>query len=119
MIVWQACKDKLEHNTWYDPCRCHNVHALHWLVNQGYKFLVTDMCAPIKGSLLADQGLPPRERMSLKDAKTWFLNNWGGQNTILGMFVELGCHNVVMLFPERSGHHLPYLAIVRRNLAQL
>ena len=111
MIVWQAFKDKLEYNTWYDRCRCHDVHVLHWLVYQGYECLVTKMCAPIKGSLLADEGLPRRERVSQEDAKTWFLIIWAGNGTILDMFVELGCHNVVMLFPERSEHHLTYLAI--------
>ena len=100
MIVLQAFKDKLEYNTLYDPCRCHGVHVLRWLVIQGYKCLVTDMCAPIKGSLLADQGLPPIKRMSLEDAKTGFLNILAGNNTILDMCVELGCRNVVMLLPE-------------------
>ena len=111
MIVWHAFKDKLEYNACYDPCMCHDVRVLRWLVNQGYKCLVTDMCAPIKGSLLAYQGLPPRERVSLDDAKTWFLIIWAGKNTILDMFVELCCRNVVMLFPERSEHHLTYLSI--------
>ena len=81
------------------------------MVNQGYKCLVTDTCAPVKGSLLTGQGLPPRECMPLEDARTWFLNIWAGNHTILDMFVELGCHNVVMLLPERSEHHLTYLAI--------
>ena len=49
VIVWQAFKDKLEYNTWYDACRCHDVHVLRWLVNQGYKCLVTDMMCPSQG----------------------------------------------------------------------
>ena len=65
LIVWQAFKDKLEYNAWYDPCKCHDVHAPHWLVNQGYKCLMTDIEVPIKGSLITYQGLPPRGRMSL------------------------------------------------------
>ena len=115
MIVWQAFKDKLEYNAWYDPCRCNDVHVLHWLVDQGYKCLVTDICARDKGNLRTYQGLPPRDRMSLEDARTWFLNIWARNNTILDMFVELGCRNVVMLFPERSEHNLTYLAVFLRS----
>ena len=98
VIVWKAVQDTLSKNSWHDPFRCHDVHVLHWLMNQSYKCLVTYMCAPVKGSLLADQGLPPRERMSLEDARIWFLNIWVGKNTILDMFVELGlppCGQVV------------------------
>ena len=32
---------------------------------------------------------------------------------------ELGCYNVVMLFPERSQQYLTYLALLLKNLAQL
>ena len=35
---------------------------------------------------------------------------WTGKNTLLEMFGERGCYNVVMLFPERSEQHLTYLA---------
>ena len=80
---------------------------------------MTDMEVPIKGSLLAYQGLPPRERKSLKGARTWFLNYLVGDDTRWDMCVELGCHNVLMLFLERSEHHLTYLATFYRNLAQL
>ncbi|MFM7990325.1 MAG: hypothetical protein ACKPKO_64520, partial [Candidatus Fonsibacter sp.] len=30
------------------------------------------------------------------------------ENTHMERFYELGCHNVVMLFPETSDHHLSY-----------
>ena len=94
MIVWQAFKDNLEYNAWYDPCKCHDLHVIHWLVSQGYKCLVRDMCAPIKGSLLAYQGLPPRERMSLEEARTWFNIILAGKKTILDMFGPFACYNV-------------------------
>ena len=119
VTVWQAFKGKLDYNTWYDPCKCHAVHALHWLVNQGYKCLMTDAIVPVKGSLLTDQGLPPRERVSLEEAKTWFTSIGAGKNTILDTFGKLGCYHVVMWFPERTGHHLVDLALSLTNLAQL
>jgi hypothetical protein len=77
------------------------------------------MSSPTKGSLLCDQGLPPRERMSLEEACKWFDLIWSGQKTILDLFTDCGCTNVVMLFPERSEFHLTYLALLLRNLAQL
>ena len=49
--------------------------------------------------------------MSLEDAKTWFLNIGASKNTILDMFLELGCHNVATLYRERSEHHSTYLAL--------
>ena len=82
------------------------MHSLHWLVNLGHKCLMTDMEVPFKGSLLTYQGLPPRGRMSLEEPSSWFLNMWTGKKTLLEMFGELGCYNVVMLFPERSEQHL-------------
>ena len=80
---------------------------------------MTDMEVPIKGRLLTYQGLPPRDRMSLEGAQRWFLNIWTGKQTLSELFWELGCYNVVMLFPERSAHHLTDLALFIKNLAQL
>jgi hypothetical protein len=117
--LWEAYQDKLTKNTWHDKYRCHDVHVLHWLVTQGYKLLMTDMSSPTKGSLLCDQGLPPRERMPLEEACKWFDFIWTGQKTILDLFTECACTNVVLLFPERSEYHLTYLALFLRNLAQL
>ena len=39
--------------------------------------------------------------------------------TILELFKETGAFHVVMLFPERSRHHLMHLSILQRNLAIL
>ena len=52
--------------------------------------------------------------MSLGD-----LNHGIGKYNLLDMCVELGCRNVATLFLERSEHHLAYLAIFLRSLAQL
>ena len=40
-------------------------------------------------------------------------------NTILELFRETGAFHVVVLFHERSSHHLMYLSIIKRNLAIL
>ena len=53
------------------------------------------------------------------DACAWFYNMRKCNKTILDMFGELGCHNVVMLFLERSEHHLTYLVLLLRSFAQL
>ncbi|MFM7987730.1 MAG: hypothetical protein ACKPKO_51305, partial [Candidatus Fonsibacter sp.] len=50
-VFLTSFKVKLEGNTWYDTCRCHDVHVFHWLVSLGYKSLVTDMSTPISGIL--------------------------------------------------------------------
>ena len=93
-------------HAFHDELLCHGVRAHHWLVNQGYKCLLTDMSAPTEGSLLTDQGLPPRERQSLEVAPKWFYQVWMGDKTILDLFMELGGTHVIMLCPERSQHHL-------------
>ena len=56
------------------------MHVRRWMVNQGYKCLLTDMSAPTKATLLTTQGLPPRERQSLAIAKEVVLPYvvWGG-----------------------------------------
>ncbi|MFM7986671.1 MAG: hypothetical protein ACKPKO_45885, partial [Candidatus Fonsibacter sp.] len=105
-IFFESYKYKLEGNTWYDTYRCHDVPVLHWLVSMGYKSLATNVSTPISGSLLTDQGLPPRERTPLEESTTWFLNVWNGNKTILDMFQNMCCYNVVTLFPEGYEQHL-------------
>ncbi|MFM7979480.1 MAG: hypothetical protein ACKPKO_09210, partial [Candidatus Fonsibacter sp.] len=61
----------------------------------------------------------PRERMPLEQSITWFFNIWTGNKTMLDMYMDIDCHNVVMLFPDRSEYHLSYVALLLRNLAQL
>ena len=119
MLVWQAFQDTLSTKTYHDRFRCHVLHVHQWLVNHGYKCPPTYMSAPTMGILLTYQSLPPKERMSLGEAATWFYIIWTTNNTILDMFGELGCYIVVMLFPERSEYHLTYLALFLTNLAQL
>ena len=106
--------------TWPDSCRCHDVHVLHWLVNsQKFKLLITDFCVPEKGSLIVDTSLPPKERMDFEGAKQWFKDIGSAKKTLLDLFTDCQCNNVVMLFPERSENHLTYCALLLRNLAQL
>ncbi|MFM7984778.1 MAG: hypothetical protein ACKPKO_36195, partial [Candidatus Fonsibacter sp.] len=77
------------------------------MVNQGYECLMTDMSAPVSGSLLTSQGLLPREHVCLEDATTWFFNIWNCNNTILDMCGGVAIYNnVVMMFLERSEYHL-------------
>ena len=95
------------------------MHVLHWLVNQGYNYRLTDMSASVKGSLLTYQGLPPMERMSLEDAGTWSPILGLARSTIVYMCVELCCQHVILLFLGRSEHHLTYWALFFRNLVQL
>ena len=65
-FVWQDFQDILQKKTCYDNYKCHDVRVLHWLVNLGYKCLMTVMRVAVKGSFITYQGLPPIERMSLE-----------------------------------------------------
>jgi hypothetical protein len=57
--------------------------------------------------------------MEFQPADQWHKAIWTGTKTILELFKETGAFHVVMLFPERSKHHLMYLSILQRNLAIL
>lgn len=118
--VCQAYQDTLKQDTFVDQHRCHDNHVLHWLLeSHKYRLLITDMGKPAPGSVFNQTSLPPGERMDFQQAEVWHLAIWTGSKTILDLFKETGVHKVVMLFPERSKHHLTYLSILQRNLAIL
>ena len=116
----QAYQDTLKQDTHVDHYRAHDNHVLHWLI-QSHKFrlLITDMGKPAPGSVFNQTSLPPGERMEFQPAEQWHKAIWTGTKTILELFKETGAFHVVMLFPERSRHHLMYLSILQRNLAIL
>ena len=103
-----------------DHYKAHDNHVLHWLI-QSHKFrlLITDMGKLAPGSVFNQTSLPPGERMEFQPAEQWHKAIWTGTKTILELFKETGAFHVVMLFPERSKHHLMYLSILQRNLAIL
>ena len=84
-FVRQAFQDILQEKTWYDTYKCHDVHVLHWLVNLGYKCLMTDMEVPFKGSLLTYQGFASKGSHSLGGATSSFLHIPAGKKTLLEM----------------------------------
>ena len=116
----QAYQDTLKQDTHVDHYRAHDNHVLHWLI-QSHKFrlLITDMGKLAPGSVFNQTSLPPGERMEFQPAEQWHKAIWTGTKTILELFKETGAFHVVMLFPERSKHHLMYLSILQRNLAIL
>jgi hypothetical protein len=118
--VHQAYQDTLKQDTHVDHYRAHDNHVLHWLI-QSHKFrlLITDMGKPAPGSVFNQTSLPPGERMEFQPAEQWHKAIWTGTKTILELCKETGAFHVVMLFPERSKHHLMYLSILQRNLAIL
>ena len=116
----QAYQDTLTTSTFVDQYRAHDNHVLHWLIQaHKYKLLITDMGKPAPGSVFNQTSLPPGERMVFDQAEIWHKAIWTGAKTLLDLFRETGCNQVVMLFPERSQHHLMYLSILQRNMAIL
>ena len=57
--------------------------------------------------------------MEFQPAEQWHNAIWTGTKTILELFKETGAFHVVLLFPDRSKHHLMYLSTLQRNLAIL
>ena len=120
LFVHQAYQDTMKQDTHVDHYRAHDNHVLRWLI-QSHKFrlLITDMGKPAPRSVFNQTSLPPSETMEFQPTEQWRTAIWAGAKTILELFNETGAFHVVMLFPERSRHHLMYLSILQRNLAIL
>ena len=116
----QAYQDTLQQGTPVDHYRAHGNHVLHWLIqSHKFKLLITDLGKPAPGSVFNQTSLPPSERMEIQPTDQWHKAIWTGTKTILELFKDPGAFHVVMLFPERSKHHLMYLSVLQRNLAIL